>query len=231
MISGIVRMVRRKVQVQYAAFGAVSAALLLFWYFPPNERFILPLAPLLLSGLIVELEHLFTMLRKAMSHKDLSQRIVAVGFGVFLGLILAAAVAAQFYTTLVLMPGSGQSRREMAQEKHEMYAWIRSNLPQNAGFVAYEDPVLYLQTGHPAMTLNLPPKYWYREDRAGMVGFYSRIADFATAHGLGFVYFTSNDFGREMGEEDKAAVMKEIAANPRLAVIHQTKTGTIYRVR
>ncbi len=232
MISGIVHLVRRRGETwQYAAFGAVSAAMLLVWYFPPNERFVLPLVPLLLAGLLTEMEHLAGLLRSGMRHQDWSQRIVASGFGIVLAAVLMGAVAVQLFTLFSVMPTASGHQREIATEKRAAYRWIAENLPQNASFVAYEDPVFYLQTGHTAMTLTLPPKYWYREDRAGMVAFYSRLADFARAHGAGYVYFTSEDLGREIGGEDKEAVMKAIATNPNLTVIERTPNGTIYQVR
>lgn len=231
MISGVVRLVRRGVARDYAVFGVISAGMLLVWYFPPNERFVLPIAPLLLAGLVTEMEHLLGLLRTGMRHKDWSQKIVAAGFGAMLAAILIGAVALQLFTVFSVMPEAARHQREVAVENRDAYRWIAENLPPNAGFVAYEDPVLYLQTGHTAMTLTLPPKYWYREDRAGMIAFYARIADFARAHGAGYVYFTSEDLGRELGGEDKEAVMKAIASNPDLTAIEHTKIGTIYRVR
>jgi hypothetical protein len=231
MISGIVRMTRRGVARDYAIFGAISAAMMLVWYFPPNERFVLPIAPLLLAGLLTEMEHLLGLLRGGMRHKDWSQKIVAAGFGAVLAAILIGAVALQVFTVFSVMPDAARHQREIAVEQRAAYRWIAENLPQNAGFVAYDDPVLYLQTGHHALTLTLPPKYWYREDRNGMVAFYGRLVDFAHAHGAGYVYFTSEDLDREVGGEDKAAVMRAITTNPDLTAIEHTKIGTIYRVR
>ncbi len=231
MIAGIVRMAHRGVGWHYAAFGVISSGMLLVWYFPPNERFILPLIPFLLAGLLTEMDHLQGMLRGALTHKDWSQRIVAAGFGVVLAIVLLGAVALQFYTVLSLMPDAAHQRRQLAAENRVAYQWIAENIPRDAAFIAYEDPRFYLETGHPAMTLNLPPKFWYRGDRAGMVAFYSQIAEFARAHGIGYVYFTSEDLGREMAGEDKDAVLKAIATNPELTAIEHTKIGTIYKIR
>src|SRR5581483_6807455 len=55
MISGVVRLARRGVMLQYAAFALVSIGMLLVWHFPPTERFVLPLLPLLIAGLVEEL--------------------------------------------------------------------------------------------------------------------------------------------------------------------------------
>src|SRR5439155_22893994 len=77
MIAGVVRLVRRGVAVDYALFALVSLGIMLVWHFPPNERLVLPLYPLLIAGLVAELEHLSEMLKTAFRHKDFSQRAVA----------------------------------------------------------------------------------------------------------------------------------------------------------
>ena len=80
MISGIVRLARRRIALDYALFALVSTGILMLWHFPPNERFVLPLYPLLLAGLVTELAHLAKMLRAAFGHKDRGQRMVAAIF-------------------------------------------------------------------------------------------------------------------------------------------------------
>ena len=56
MLAGVVRLVRRGIAVDYAVFGAISLGILAVWHYPPNERFVLPLFPLLLVGLVTEVE-------------------------------------------------------------------------------------------------------------------------------------------------------------------------------
>jgi hypothetical protein len=58
MIAGVVRLARRGIAVPYALFALISAGMLLVWHSPPNVRFVMPLFPLLLAGLIAEIEHL-----------------------------------------------------------------------------------------------------------------------------------------------------------------------------
>lgn len=231
MIAGIVRMATRGIAPQYTGFAVISSAILLVWYFPPNERFILPLAPLLLAGFVKEMENLLGLLRSSVRHKDRSQRLVAFGFGAFLAAVLIAAVALQFFTLFSVMPEAARRQREMAIEDRAAYGWMVEHLPKNATFVAFNDPVLYLHTGRTALSVIFPPKYWYREDRPGMVAFYAKLADFARAHGAGYVYSTSDDLNREIGGEDKEAVMKAITTNPALIPLAHTKTGTIYQIR
>src|SRR5439155_586734 len=75
MIVGAVRLARRGIAVDYALFALVSAGILLIWHFPPNERFVLPFFPLLLAGLVAEVEYI---VRAARRHKDFGQRVAGM---------------------------------------------------------------------------------------------------------------------------------------------------------
>src|ERR1700676_4230672 len=77
MLAGVVRLVRRGIAVDYAVFALLSAPTLAGWHYPPTERFVLPLFPLLIVGLITELEHLWNVIRKTLHHRDAGQRVAA----------------------------------------------------------------------------------------------------------------------------------------------------------
>ena len=83
-------MVRKGVMVPYALFGLISVLILILWHFPPNERFVLPLLPLVLAGLVTEFEQLYANIRAAFRHKDRSQRVAAGIFGVGVWLVVVA---------------------------------------------------------------------------------------------------------------------------------------------
>ena len=84
MISGIVRLVKSGKAVHYAIFAGGTAFMLVIWHFPPNERFVLPLAPLAFAGLVTEMEHFVGMAREGLKHREASQRVAAA---VMLGLV------------------------------------------------------------------------------------------------------------------------------------------------
>ncbi len=101
MILGIVRLGRTSL---YALFGLFSAAMMLIWHFPPNQRFVLPLAPLLLAGFWSEATHFAGLVQAAFRHKDRSQRVVAYGFTGFLLLILLTGAGLQVYNWIAIIP-------------------------------------------------------------------------------------------------------------------------------
>ena len=84
MILGCVRMFRRRVSL-YAIFAVLSTCVLLLWHGIPNQRLVLPLAPLLLAGFWTEAVHFGALVRTSLKHPDRSQRVVAYGFAGFLG--------------------------------------------------------------------------------------------------------------------------------------------------
>ena len=104
MISGVVRLARRGIAVPYALFALVSSGMLVVWHFPPTERFVLPIFPLLAAGLVVELEHLTQMLRTAFRHKDVSQRVVAGGFALVVLALFGGGLFLQLFVTFKAMP-------------------------------------------------------------------------------------------------------------------------------
>ncbi len=230
MIAGVVRLVRRGAFTQYAAFGVVSLAVLLVWHFPPNERFVLPLFPLLAAGLVTELQHLGKMLRSAFSHRDASQRAMAAIFAAIALIVFGSAAALQGYVTWVFLHESAQSKVPKLNDERAAYSWISANLPRDAAILSYDDPLLYLSTGHRGNYLPLLSRWWYAEDHASIIGAYRNVAEYCRSRGLSYMLFTTEDLSRETGEEDRQAVEKSIRANPRLKEVFRSGMATVYKV-
>lgn len=230
MISGIVRMVRRKQAVHYAMFAAGSAFMLVIWHFPPNERFVLPLVPLAFAGLLTEMEHFVSIARAGLKHRDASQRVATVIMVSCAALVFLAGFTLQGYVGAQFMNETEQQQRKKNIDHRAAYAWIRAHLPPEAAVVAYNDPVMYLYTGRHSISRPLPPYIWYTEDHARAVDLYRDLADYAREHGAGYVYYTTADLRRDMGDSDTTAIEDVVRANPAFTVVYQQGIGTIYRV-
>jgi hypothetical protein len=232
MIVGTVRLARRGVAVPYALFALVSSAMLIVWHFPPTERFVLPIFPLLAAGLIEELEHLIQMLRGAFRHKDVSQRVVA---GVFAAVVLAifgSALALQLFVTFKAMPDQAQLDRTRLIETRATYAWIDQHLPPHAGILSNDDPSLYLYTGHPGNLAPLMPRWWYAGDHARFIEFFRDVVPYCRTRGFEYILATSADMSRWTGEEDAPAVERAMQENPLLERLYQSPSGaTIYHIK
>jgi hypothetical protein len=231
MISGVVRMVRKGAALHYAAFAAATAFMLVIWHFPPNERFSLPLAPLAFAGLLTELEHFSAMTRAGLRHVDRSQRVAAAIMAGLAAVIVAGALALQLYVSGVFLDETARGQRAGNLEQAGDYAWIRGHLPPDAVLIAYDDPVMYLYTGRPAMRLPMPPRIWYNADHDGEVELYRGLVPYARQHGASYVYSATSDLRNDMPEEGAAAIEQVIRTNPGLAPIYKSAGGIVYELR
>jgi len=230
-ISGVVRMFRRGQGQLYALLAAGSCAQLVVWHFPPNERFVLPFLPLALAGLMTEMEHLSSMLRKGLQHRDASQRVVAAGMLLFAASVLVGAVGLQIYVGQVLLPEQETAHRAANADRIASYDWIRTTLPQDATLLSSEDGLVYLNTGRHAMRRTLPPPYWYREDHARIIDWMSNFRIFTSEHGLTYFAFSGIDFRQGITRDDGSAIQEAIKSRPDLSPMYQTETATVYRLR
>jgi hypothetical protein len=222
MILGIVRTGRHSL---YALFGAFSAAMLLVWHFPPNQRFVLPLVPLLLAGFYSEAVHFAGLVRQAFHHKDRSQRAVAYGFAGFLVAILALGAGLQIYMWINVIPGQARDDRANRESYARLYQWIESNTPQDANTLWENDTALYLSTGRLAVAFLIPPRQWYRSENDEDLESYRRIDEYARAHNLQYVILPA------VGPHRNDEVLKVAAGNTKLEKIHEETGGVVYRVR
>jgi hypothetical protein len=230
-IAGVVRMVRRGQGLLYALLAAGSCAQLVVWHFPPNERFVLPFLPLALAGLITEMEHLGSMLRQGLQHRDAGQRVVAAGMLLAVAGFLVGAVTLQIYVGQVLLPEQETAHRVANRDRIATYDWIRTKLPQDATLLSSEDGLVFLNTGRHAMRRTLPPPYWYREDHAGIIDWMSNFRTFTQEHGLTYFAFSGIDFRQGITSSDAYAIQEAIRSSPNLSPLYQAETATVYKLR
>jgi hypothetical protein len=226
MILGCIRMARQGYAGLYTLFGGLSSLLLLVWHYEPNQRFVLPLAPLLLAGFCFEMAHLARLFRTAFAHRDRSQRIVAFGFAGFLITVLAVGAGLQMYMGLRVVPELFRDDRSNTLAYSSIYRWISNHLPADANILWQDDTALYLATGHHAASFVVPPREFKRTGgSAGEAGRYRRIAEYARQQHLGYVLFA------KIGLRRNDEVLRDAAANPDLEQVHEEEGGILYRVR
>jgi hypothetical protein len=231
MISGVIRMARRGMAVDYALFSLASSGILMMWHYPANERLVLPMAPLLVAGFITEAGHFWAMLRLALRQGDTGQRVVGAGFGLVATSLIAVAFGLQVYMTFVFLHKSTELQRARLADRRAAYQWMAKNLPSSATILSYDDPLVYLYSGLRGNYMPLMPRWWYADDHASMVRAYADIASYCRRRGLGYFYFTTEDLSRETGEEDRQAIVKSVQENRELEPLFQAGIGTVYRVR
>jgi hypothetical protein len=232
MICGTVRMFRRGIAVQYIFFAIVSSVMLIVWHFPPTERFVLPLCPLVLAGLLTEVEHIAKMLKAAFRHKDVSQRVVAAGMAAVIASILVGAFVLQCFTSFGYLYDSANQDRAKLVEMRGAYAWIKANVPESANVLSNDDPILYLYSGRRGQVVPRVPRFWYADDHKTPVVTYRDIAVYCRNRGFQYFYSTSDDVARWTDDpEEIQAVRKAVHENAELTPQFESGYGTVYRVR
>jgi hypothetical protein len=231
MISGTVRLFRRGTAVPYCFFAIVSSAMLAVWHFPPNERFVLPLCPLLLAGLLAELDHLVLMIKSSLYHKDAGQRVAASGMAAVLGAMLIGALTLQFFMSFGFLYDSARQYRTKLVDMRVAYAWIAANVPESAKVLSNDDPILYLYTGRRGHVVPLVPRSWYADDHASTVKAYRDIASYCRSNGFEYFYSNTDDTSRWTNDPlEIEGVRQAVRDNPELTPVFEYGFGTVYKV-
>jgi hypothetical protein len=232
MISGCVRLFRRGIAAQYCFFAIVSSVMLIGWHFPPTERFVLPLYPLLLAGLLTELEHITAMLRSAFRHKDMGQRVVAAGMGAAVAAILIGALAVECFMSFGNLYDSAEQRRSKVTDMRAAYAWIAANVPDSSKVLSNDDPLLYLYSGRRGHWVPMGPRAWYANDHESTVATYRDLAAYCRRQGFEYFYSNTDDTSRWGGDAGQVeAVQQAIEKNPELKPVFASGFGTVYWIR
>lgn len=220
MIVGCVRLVRQGYARLYVLFALVSAAILLIWHYQPNQRFILPLAPLLLAGFG------FAMVDLAAWAQKPNRGLAVRGFAMVAALLLTCGMVLQICMDVGVLPQLARNDRANSQAYQPMYAWIAQNLPADAGVLWQDDTALYLATGRYSVSYVVPPREF--EATGGDAGEALRfrgIDRYAHEQNLGYLLVA------KVGLRRNQEVLKIAAADPGLEWLHEETGGVLYRVR
>jgi hypothetical protein len=226
MILGCIRMVRQDFGRLYAFFGAVSLPMLLVWHYQPNQRFVLPLAPLLLAGFGFEMRYLGDWFRQAIAHRSRARRVAAYSFGGCLVIVLTGGLVLQISMDVGVVPNLFRNDRANTQAYRSIYRWIASHLPADANILWQDDTALYLETGRHAVSFVVPPREFEATGGdAGEAARYRKIAEYARQQHLDYVLLA------KIGLRHDNEVLRDAAANPNLERVHEEEGGILYRVR
>jgi len=197
-IAGCIRLAVRTRALQYTLAALGMSAILMVWHFPPDQRFVFPLYPLLLMGLATEVRNLCGALRLTWAKPTLVDRAVVAGFGTLLAAVGAFAIFCTVFGLSNVIPDLFSSYRTDFSARERAYEWIARNVPRNANVYAYQDPLMFLYTGHKACRLPIPPKFLYHGDDGGIDKLMGSMADFARGYQLEYLLITPDDYYRDL---------------------------------
>jgi hypothetical protein len=226
MILGCTRMIRQGFGRLYALFGAISLAMLLVWHYQPNQRFVLPLAPLLLAGFCFQMAEMGEWFRQAIAHRSRAGRLAAYTFAVYVVTVLSGGLVLQISMDVGVVPNLFRNDRANTLAYRSIYSWIANHLPADANILWQDDTALYLATERHAVSFVVPPREFEATGGdAGDSARYSKIAEYAHQQHLDYVLLA------KIGLRHSVEVLREAAANPKLERIHEEEGGILYRVR
>ncbi|MBL8242292.1 MAG: hypothetical protein JNM66_33000 [Bryobacterales bacterium] len=226
-ISGLVRQVRANGPSPYIVMAFPYMALLVVWNFVPNSRFLYPLLPLLLDGLLTEFRHFKSMLSvtwiKQRGATIVISAMVAAGA---LWTLQRNAVAAWKYS-----PQIPANYKAMAPDREQAYAWIRANTPENANFLVYEDPSLRRHTGRHGIGIHCPTRLFYTNDNPAIVAYHLQLIANMRAENLEYLLIGPNDLSQEIRTEEREQILKDWKTRPDLETVFQNSRFLIRRLR
>ncbi len=139
----------------YTLFCGIYVFMLLLWNFPADERFVLPLLPLLAAGFACEV----LRFRAALGGRRMAAAITVVGFAVW-GAVTVDTLARQ-------IPQQRSIHRRLARQREEAFAWIAGNIPKTEPLTSYYFPIVHLRTGRHGAGPKLRIAPFYRGEGAG----------------------------------------------------------------
>jgi hypothetical protein len=140
-------------------------------------------------------------------------------------LACAAASARALFRDL---PQSFASRELQHQRMLQGYEWIRKHTPQGALVAAYDDGLLYLNTGRRGYTVPLMPDRSYETVSGDDRGYFERLQRCWRSDGMTHVLVTEYDFQRDPVPLELSRLLEPSGG---FEIEYSDPTARVYRIR
>jgi len=229
-LAGVVRLARQSRRFHFPVTAGVYLAMLLVWHYPPDQRFVFPLYPLLLAGLWTELKNVVRVLQQAWDKRQVADRGVAVLTGAVLATFALFVCFTTVHGDFILLPDLLANFGADLQNRQPAYAWLAEHTSLHDNVFAYDDPVLFLYASRKSCGLPVPPPLIYHPDDVKLSGLFQALPEFAHRQQLNYVLVTAGDFHRDLheaGVKDIADSLRRTAAFEQVA---RFPNWSVYRV-
>ena len=227
-IAGAARLARGRGVTHFHLFGAAYSMMLIGWNYGPNERFLLPLLPLVWAGFSEECGNLLAMAWRAWTSARMDQRVAAGLIFAAVAALVVVGSAATWRGFTAFLPQLMENRRNALAESRGAFQWIERNTPAEAAFVAYQDTLLYLYTNRTGARLVLSSTPFYHNDLNAAYAVFRDVAGFGRSHGLEYVYVTEQDYDTDMPADQRAYIRRGFAGNPAMVREFGTEREAVY---
>lgn len=231
-IAGIIPLGLRAGVKQYHMFAVVYAIMLVAWHFPPTERFPFPVFPLILAGLLHEIEGFLGPVTNSWSSREVMVRVSAAAFVCGLIACLALILLSTGQAFASEFPANTRRERIFADARNRACRWIRVNTPASASFLAYYDTAVYLHAARHAQRPLLPVMPFYRHNRDESVQAIRSVATFCREHKIEYYFSTPADFRwGELIPEERRVLDRMLKESGDFEAVYQADGIFVYRVR
>jgi hypothetical protein len=229
-LAGVVRLARQSRRLHFPLTAGVFIVMLLIWHYPPDQRLVFPLYPLLLAGLWTELKNVVLVLRPAWQKKLVAERAVAVLVGTVLASLALFVIFTAVRGDFIVLPDLLGRYRGDLLARQPAYAWIEENTPENANVYAYDDPVLFLYATRKSCSFHVPPRLIYHRDDAGIVDLLHTLPEFVHRQQLNYVLVTGSDFHLDLREQGVKGIADALRHTDVFEPVMRFPGSAIYRV-
>ena len=136
---GLFWMLRKFKLSHYHVFAACYLLVLLLWHFPPRERFLLPVIPLLLGGLCFVIQESIKGLMALLKCDSIVSGGASLALSMVLLTFLEATVLTYWMGPWTILADAAQRRAEKLL-RLSSYDFITQHLPASSAFIAHEIP-------------------------------------------------------------------------------------------
>ena len=229
-IRGVVLLWRRGMR-QYIAYAVLSIGVLLTWHYPADYRFVYPLLPLYLAGLAVQFGSIAALVAKTWRQGKTSDRVATVFVGGVVALICAGCAITIGDGVLRQLPEYYHDREVQNARMRPVYRWIAANVPADARFAAYDDTLLFLNTGRRGYTEPVLPHEVYNSS-AEKTGAYitNDLPVLWREKRVNYVLVTEYDFRRDLHRPALEALLRLVQDRQRFEPIYQDPTARLYKL-
>lgn len=228
-VAGCARLGRMSRGIQPALFALAHSLLLLVWHYPPTERFVVPLLPLVLAGALIEARHVSRMTLAALADHRAAQRLLGAGVlaavagSASLGVYLVAVAHLRYF------PAWFDVARIRHQQNLETYRWIEKHLPEPARLFAFNDTAVFLYTGRQASRLVVPTTFYYRMQPEKAREFLASFDRWAQPLGIRYVLLTpADDYWGPLPGRGRIALREAIQERRLPRLFHRPEGVEIY---
>jgi len=201
-IAGVVILFRHGVRQyrvrQYPAFAALFIVVLLFWQYPPDQRFVYPLLPLYLAGLATKLAEIGKLAVTTWKTVRGSNRYAAVVILSMIFMIVAGSVTSMALGDTVLLPRYFHDRQEQRSQMKPVYRWIQASTRPDELFAAYDDTLLFLNCARRGYSVAVLPSLVYGTEPDAISKYVATFPELWRDKRITYVLVTQYDSERDL---------------------------------